>query len=325
MSSATRVPETRTMSGDELSADDAWTTLRRHGRWKLLRNAFVRFRFADGFSHARALALQICLSVVPFTVALLGLAATLHQQKLGDVLKHTLTKLTPGASDTLLEAAFKGRSGAGGQIALWLGLAAGIVSVTTAMGQIERGANRIYGIERDRSSVSKYGRAIVMALTVGLLTMLGFLLIVAGSATGQSLAAAYHWSSSARTAWEFTRWPLGIALALGSVTVVFSFAPKRRQPGGTWLAIGATISLVLWLVFTVLLALYVSKSSTFGSTYGALTGVLALLIWGNLSGLALFLGFAFSAQLEAVRAGAPEPVRDRDGRLDAKPMMTTSA
>jgi hypothetical protein len=38
-----------------------------------------------------------------------------------------------------------------GQLALWLGLPAAIVALTTAMGQIERGANRIYGIERDRA------------------------------------------------------------------------------------------------------------------------------------------------------------------------------
>ena len=51
----------------------------------------------------------------------------------------------------------------------------------TAMGQVERGANRIYGIERDRPSARKYGHAVVMVLTVGLSTMVGFLLIVAGS------------------------------------------------------------------------------------------------------------------------------------------------
>ena len=57
----------------------------------------------------------------------------------------------------------------GGQLALWLGLLAAIVALTTAMGQIERGANRIYGIERDRPALRKYGRALLMALTAGLL------------------------------------------------------------------------------------------------------------------------------------------------------------
>jgi uncharacterized BrkB/YihY/UPF0761 family membrane protein len=60
-------------------------------------------------------------------------------------------------------------------------------------------------------------------------------------------------------------------------------------------------------LLTGLLALYVVKSGSFGSTYGPLTGIFALLLWANLSSVALFLGVAFAAQLEAVRAGAPEP------------------
>ena len=67
------------------------------------------------------------------------------------------------------------------------------------------------------------------------------------------------------------------------------------------------MSLALWLLLTGLLALYVAKSASFGTTYGPLTGVFALLLWANLSSVALFLGVAFAAQLEAVRAGAPAP------------------
>jgi uncharacterized BrkB/YihY/UPF0761 family membrane protein len=41
-----------------------------------------------------------------------------------------------------------------------------------------------------------------------------------------------------------------------------------------------------------------------------LTGIFALLLWANLSSVALFLGVAFAAQLEAVRAGAPSPASE---------------
>ena len=87
----------------------------------------------------------------------------------------------------------------GGQLALWLGLLAAIVALTTAMGQIERGANRIYGIERDRPALRKYGRALLMALTAGLLLQLGFLVIIAGDALGESLAADVRsWATRSR-------------------------------------------------------------------------------------------------------------------------------
>jgi YihY family inner membrane protein len=311
MGTSTRVPETITISGDELSADDAVTALRRYGRWNLMKNSFIRFRYADGFSHSRALALQLCLSFIPLIIAVVGLAGAVHQQKAGQVIIQTVAGVLPGKdqSDMVQQAAQRthDQGVTGGHLALWLGLLAAIVALTTAMGQIERGANRIYGIERDRPALRKYGRALLMAMTAGLLLQLGFLVIIAGDALGEALAAAYGWGDTFQSLWTIGSWPVGVLLALASFTVVIQRAPRRRQPGYSWLAFGAGVSLLLWLLLTGLLALYVVKSGSFGSTYGPLTGIFALLLWANLSSVALFLGVAFAAQLEAVRAGAPEP------------------
>ena len=105
MSTATKVKQTRMMSGDELSADDAWATLRRMGLKAIARDSFVRFRYADGFSHARALALQICLSVIPAVIAFVGLSATLHHEGGGQALQGILERVTPGASRDIVRAA----------------------------------------------------------------------------------------------------------------------------------------------------------------------------------------------------------------------------
>src|SRR5215212_8405793 len=311
MGSASRVPETISFSGDELSADDAVTALREYGRWNLVKNSFIRFRYADGFSHARALALQLCLSFIPMIIALVGLASAVHQEKLGQVIVQTVAGVLPGKdqSDMVEQAAERTRDQGvtGGQFALWLGLLAAVVALTTAMGQIERGANRIYGIERDRPALRKYSRALLMAMTAGLLMQLGFVVIIAGDALGEALAAAYGWGDTVSTLWTIGSWPLGVILAWASFTVVIERAPRRRQPGHSWLAFGAGVSLALWLLLTGLLALYVLTSGSFGNTYGPLTGIFALLLWANLSSVAIFFGVAFGAQLEAVRAGSPEP------------------
>ena len=60
---------------------------------------------------------------------------------------------------------------------------------------------------------------------------------------------------------------------------------------------------MLWLAFTGVLALLVGASANFGATYGPLAGTIAVLLWTFLSAVALLLGLAFAAQLEAVRAG----------------------
>lgn len=315
MGTATKVPQTRTMPGDELSADDAWRTLKRTGEWALARDSFRRFRYADGFSHSRALALQVLLAAIPGAIAAVGLSATLHQSKVGEVVQRTLSGLTPGSTKEVVNQALSGskHAGSGGSLALWLGLLFAVISMTTAMGQIERGANRIYGVERDRPTIKKYAWALFMVATAGLLMTLGSLVLIAGPAVGSSMADVYGWSDGTQQLWGWARWPLGVLLVLASETVIFRHSPRRPQPGLTWLAYGGAASLVLWLLFTWLLGVYVQNSGTFGSTYGPLTGVMALILWSYLTSLAILFGLAFAAQLESCRTNVPGPVRPDPG------------
>ena len=307
----TRVPQTRSMQEADLSADDARTTLRHYGRVALVKNSFVRFRYGDGFSHSRALGFQLVLSLIPLGIAFIGLSSTVSADTAARVLREVLLRITPGSTDEVVRQTLeKGEASTGhGELALWLGLGAAMLALTASMGQIERGSNRIYGIQRDRPALRKYGRAALMAVSAGLMSLLGFLVVVAGGIVGEVLARTYGWSETQQAVWTVARFPVGILLALAAFTLLIERSPRRRQPGWSWIAIGAGVSLTLWVLLTYLLSLYVQTSGTFGSTYGPLTGFMALLIWAQLTSIALFLGIAFCAQLEAVRAGVADPER----------------
>jgi YihY family inner membrane protein len=298
MSTATRVPETHQLEGD-----DALNALRRTGWGRLAQDSFQRFRTADGFSHARALAFQITFTLLPATIAVVGLATILHAAKFRDILRHTVTRLAPGpAGDIIVTAIKQGQRtvGGGARAALLFGVVATLISAATAMGQVERGANRIYGLEQDRPTLRKYGVGLLLACTTGLLLTLAFTLIVAGA----DIAKATNFSG---VAWAVLRWPLSILFLVIAVALLFKAAPKRRQPAASWLAVGSALSVLLWFGFTGLLALYLGLSTTFGQTYGPLAGMIGILAWALLTSLAAYLGLAFAAQLEAVRAGVPGP------------------
>jgi YihY family inner membrane protein len=310
MNSGGRVPETRLLGEGELSADHAWRALRRYGSWRLLRDAFLRFRSGDGFSHARALGLQLCLAAVPLLIALNGLASKLGDpQRAGRVVADTVLALTPGASESLVRQLLtdQGRTRDLGQVALALGLLTAVVALTTAAGQLERGANRIYGIDQDRPAPQKYRRALFLTVVAGLPALVSFLLLVAGGAIGASMQHWYQWSTATMTTWNLLRWPVSLGLIVVTVSLLFRSAPRRRQPGLSWLMVGAGLATALWWLISLLLAAFVTQSSDFGATYGPLTGVMALLLWANLTGIALFLGIAFTAQLEARRASGSGP------------------
>ena len=316
MSSTEPVPETRMMPGDELSADDAVEALRHYGRWPLFRDAFVRFRYGDGFSHARARARPRCLAIVPCLRARSGLPTDRGVVEGGQVVADTVASLTPGASEDLVLGLLDADEGTEevGEFALVLGLITGLVALTQAMAQIERGANRIYGVERDRPALPKYIRASILAVVAGLPALLGFLLLVAGGPMGDSLAREVGLDSGWLTAWDWVRWPLSLALIVFAIGVLFEQAPRRKQPALSWLLFGAAISTVLWWVSSLGLAGYVLISEDFDATYGPLTAIMALLLWANLTGIAIFLGLAFAAQLEAHRVGVHSPApEDRWG------------
>ncbi|MEV0901772.1 YihY/virulence factor BrkB family protein [Actinoplanes sp. NPDC049802] len=309
MSSTEPVPETRMMPGDKLSADDAFLALRHYGRWPLLHDAFVRFRYGDGFSHSRAFAFQLCLAIVPFLIALSGLATDLGVEDGGQVVADTVIALTPGASEPLVTELLMDddRTEEAGELALALGMITGLFALTSAMAQIERGANRIYGVERDRPALFKYLRAAILAMIAGLPALFGFLLLVAGRAAGESAERHFGLAHGPRVAWDVIRWPLSLLLIVFAVGLLFRHSVRRNQPALSWLLFGAVVSTVLWWLASLLLAGYIRISDGFGATYGPLTAIMALLLWANLTGIAIFLGLAFAAQLEARRVGVDRP------------------
>ena len=317
MTTARTVPVTIELDGDELDAADAWHMARKVGVWRLLVDSFVRFRYGDGFTNSRALALQAALAVVPFLLALTGLAADVDQERVGRVIAGTVQAVSPGAGEQdALAGAVSGKESSeeAGELALGFGLAFALLSMTTAMAQVERGLNRIYGVRRDRPALAKYGRAAFWTALLALPVGLGFLLLVTGGAFADQMVRAYGWSSQEALWFRVLRWPVGLVLAVVSIAFLLDHAPRRRQPALSWLALGSGIAVVSSMVVTGLLAVYVHFGGSFGAVYGPLAGVFALLLWALLSSIAFFYGAAVCAQLEACRAGDHHPAYDDPGR-----------
>ena len=300
MSSANQVPETWRLTGD-----DAWRTLSETGRLRLARDAFSRFRAADGTSHARSLSFVSLLIFIQGLVTTIGLASALGGGHFSHLIVNTLRSAAPGPAGKLLTEAVTQAHQAGSShryTALILGLAGVLFSATVLMGQLERGLNRIYGIEQDRPTAEKYARALVLAITAGLLIGAAFMALAVGRSIAESLG-----SHTAVMVWNLVRWPAGFLLALAGTGLLFRWAPRRQQPAWSWLAFGGFVAVALWTIATIALSLFFQVSTSFGQTYGPLAGIIALALWAFLTSVALLYGGAVAAQLEAVRAGNPSP------------------
>lgn len=297
MSHAQKVPETYQLTGDDVVA-----TVKRV-RWQhLLTAAFERLRVADGFSHARASAFALALLLVEGLIALLGLAVALGSSGFSKAVVDIVEAAAPGPAGQLLTAAARQAQEAGSDhqyTVLLVGLAASLITGTTALGQFERSCNRIYGVEQDRSSAQKYTRAAVLAATVGVVASIGVTMLVLGRPIGEAVE-----NSWAGDVWLIVRWPMAIVLLVLATTAMLRWSPNRRQPGYTWLVYGAGASVLLTLGASAVLALFFRWSTTFGDTYGPLAGMIGLLLWCYAVAAAGLYGIAITAQLEQERAVA---------------------
>jgi YihY family inner membrane protein len=264
-------------------------------------------RAADGFSHARSLAFVTTLVLLEGIIGLVGLASVIGSHRFGTVVSDIVEQAAPGpAGQVLTQTVRQARDAAatGEWFGLVFGLVGALVTATTLMGQMERVLNRLYGVERDRTTFEKYRRAFVLALTAGFAASLAFVMLAFGH------GLTHDGDSVATVVWHVARWPVALGLMVAAIALLFRYAPRRHQPAWSWLAYGAGISVLGWALASAGLGLFFRWSSSFGDTYGPLAGTVGLLLWAFFASVSVVYGAAVAAQLEAVRAEGIAPPRE---------------
>jgi membrane protein len=95
--------------------------------------------------------------------------------------------------------------------------------------------------------------------------------------------------------------------------VLYYAMPNARLAGLKSVIPGAVLALAIWLVASVGFAVYVANFGSYNKTYGALAGVVVLLVWLWITNLAILLGAEFNAERERSReiaAGTHGAVRE---------------
>jgi membrane protein len=181
-------------------------------------------------------------------------------------------------------------------VALWSASA----GVNHLMGAI----NAAYDLPMTRSYPERRGMAVV--LTLGLLALASVALL--------ALTVVPAWFDSwlgpgARQVVAWLRWPVLACLVIGALVVFYRIAPDRDDGAIRWAISGAGVGTVVWLVGSAGFSFYVSRVADYNEIYGALGGVVVVLIWLLLSAFAVVLGAEVNAELER-RARPPGPTSD---------------
>jgi membrane protein len=148
---------------------------------------------------------------------------------------------------------------------------------------------------------------------------------VASGPVAQQIGDFLGVGNTAVTIWNIVKWPVLFVLLSVLLAILFWASPNARQGGVKWISPGGVVAVLIWLIVSVLFAVYIANFSSYDKTYGSLAGVVIFLVWLWLSNIALLLGAEINAELDhgkAIAQGLPEDVEPfaepRDTRkLDA--------
>ena len=189
-------------------------------------------------------------------------------------------------------------------VALW--------SASGAVANLVTAINIAYDEEKKRGFVKD--KLVALALTVGAVVfMLVVVVLVAGLPVVFGLLG---FGGPLRWLAEVLRWVLLAALVMGALAVLYRVAPDRDSPKFRWTSVGALVSTVLWLLASAAFSLYVTMFGNYAKTYGALAGVVVLLLWMWITSYAVLLGAEINAESEEqtvkdTTKGPEEPLGQR--------------
>ncbi len=104
---------------------------------------------------------------------------------------------------------------------------------------------------------------------------------------------------------------------MSGLSVLYRYGPSRRVRRWRWITPGAGIACLLWIAGSVAFSYYVSNFGSYNETFGALGGVVVLLMWLWLSAFIMLLGAEFDAEIEAQAKLDPQPPTMAADRISA--------
>lgn len=266
-------------------------------RKELLRRTWVEIQRDDVLGLAAQLSYYLVLSVFPALVCLIALASLFPLQNLTEDTTRLLSPFVPTSAVELVadfmmrigESRDTGVFSAGLLVALW--------SASAPMVAISNVMNRAYGVSESRPWWKVRLLAIGLSVGLALFTLVSFTLVVFGPQLADLLAGWFGLSAVFVWTWKFLQWPLVVVLVSLAIAGIYHFAPDVER-SWIWVTPGAALATVLWLAGSLGFRYYAVNFGSYEATYGAIGGMMLLLMWFYVSAIAVLLGAELNAEIE---------------------------
>ncbi len=263
----------------------------RAAKWKgLLRSLSQEWRRNKLGEAAAALTFYGILSIFPFLLFIVALAGLVIEPTQVQALIGALGREVPPALSRLLYAQLAQLTSGPSRGVLTFSALAAVWSATAGVVSLMTALNSAYGVTESRPRWKVYGIALGMMLAGAILALPAGLVTVAAPALATQLGQPWT------TLVGWLRLPVAALLMMILWATLYSVLPDVRQRFKL-ITLGSVVGVLVWLTASLGFSFYVSHFSTFGITYGALGGIIVLLLWLWISSLALMLGAEINAVL----------------------------
>lgn len=248
------------------------------------------------------------LALFPFLLFLVALGSLLIDPAQAQALVDQLARIAPADVTGILGERLHSLSRQDSSGLLTVSAVVAIWSASGGMAALTRALNTIYGVQESRPIWKVRGRALLMTLFAALLALVAALLAVGAPAIGNAIGGR------AGEAITWLRLPVAGLLVMFVWACLYYFLPDVEQEF-RFITPGSVVGVVLWVIASWAFSRYVSSFGRYEVTYGALGGVIVLLLWMWISAQVLLLGAEINAIIEHRSPEGKEPGARRAGEL----------
>jgi membrane protein len=255
---------------------------------------------------AAQLAYYFFLALFPALLFLVAIVSFVPIAGLLSAITQDLARIAPGevlaiVQDQLLQIAH-GKNGG----LVTLGMLGTIWSTSSGLDAIIDTLNQVYNIQEGRSWWRVKLLALSLTIALALFVVTSFGLVLVGPTLAEKLAQWAHLCPAFTWAWTILQWPVIFALATLGVAIIYYYAPDVVQEW-VWITPGSLLATALWLVVSLAFKFYVVHFTSYNATYGAIGGVIVLMLWFYVSALAVLVGAELNAEIEHASPYGKDP------------------
>jgi membrane protein len=259
------------------------------------------------------------LSIFPALIALLSLYGLVATPETVARQVEDLSAQLPDAAAEIIEEqlnAIVANSGGALTLGLIVSILAALWSASGGVGNLITAVNLAYDEVETRNFVKLKLMSLGLVLGSIVFVLVTFGLVAVVPAVLDALPLGVVGTILA----QVIRWVLLLAVFAGALAVLYRVAPDRDAPRLRWVSLGAVVVTVVWAVVSVGFSLYVDNFGSYDKTYGAIAGVIVLMLWLYLTCYLVLLGAEINSEAEHQTAhdtttGEPQPMGTRDAKV----------